>query len=300
MVNFSTLRQMSQQKSERGLKTTLVGIGINVLLALTKGIAGVLGNSFALIADAIESTSDIFSSTLVYIGLRVSSKPRDKNHPYGHGKAEPIVAIVVTLALFAAAIVIIVESIGEIVTPHHAPEPFTLIVLVLVVITKETLFRVVNKVGKEIQSTAVKTDSWHHRSDAITSAAAFVGILVAVIGGKGWESADDWAALAASGIIITNAILLFLPALNEIMDGAPGEDVRERVMAVAAQVPSVRRVEQCLIRKMGLQYIVEIHIWVDGNLSVREGHSIAHRVKDHLLGAGLDLLEVVVHVEPDE
>jgi cation diffusion facilitator family transporter len=289
---------MSQPKAERGLKTTLVGITVNFLLALTKGTAGVLGNSFALIADAIESTSDIFSSTLVYIGLRVSAKPRDKNHPYGHGKAEPIVAIVVTLALFAAAVVIIVESISEILTPHHAPEPFTLLVLVLVVVTKETLFRVVNKVGKEIQSTAVKTDSWHHRSDAITSAAAFVGILIAVIGGKGWESADDWAALAASGIIITNAILLFLPALNEIMDAAPEGNIHERILEIARGVNAVHDTEKCLVRKMGLQFIVELHILVDGALSVREGHSIAHEVKSRLVASELDVLDVIVHVEP--
>jgi len=289
---------MRQQKSERGLKTTLWGIGINFLLALTKGTAGILGNSFALVADAIESTSDIFSSTLVYLGLKVSTKPRDANHPYGHGKAEPIVAIVVTLALLAAAIVIIVESIGEILTPHHAPEPFTLVVLVLVVITKETLFRVVNKVGKEIRSTAVKTDSWHHRSDAITSAAAFVGIAVALLGGKGWESADDWAALAASGIIITNAVLLFLPALNEIMDAAPGGDLDQSVAALARNVPGVIATEKCLIRKMGLEFVVEIHIQVDGAISVREGHGIAHRVKDALLASELSILDVLVHVEP--
>ena len=173
---------MSESKTNQGLKTTLLGILVNIILALCKGIAGVLGHSFALVADAIESTSDIFSSIIVYTGLKISSKPRDENHPYGHGKAEPIAAIIVTLALFAAAIIIIINSIKEIITPHYAPAPFTLVVLVGVVVTKELLFRKVNKVGKSINSTAVKTDSWHHRSDAITSVAVFIGILIALIG----------------------------------------------------------------------------------------------------------------------
>ncbi|MEI8096066.1 MAG: cation diffusion facilitator family transporter [Spirochaetales bacterium] len=285
-------------KANRGLKTTLLGILINLVLALTKGIAGFLGNSFALIADAIESSSDIFSSIAVYIGLKFSSIPKDENHPYGHGKAEPIAALVVTLALFGAALLIIVNSLQEIVKPHHAPEPFTLIVLVGVVITKELLFRFVSKVGKEVGSTAVKTDAWHHRSDALTSAAAFVGISVALLGGAGWESADDWAALVASAIIILNAVLLFVPAFNEIMDAKPAGDYDDKVRALALSVPGVADTDKCHVRKMGLEFVVDLQIRVDGNLTVTAGHEISHRVKDALLASPLGISNAWIHVEP--
>ena len=291
---------MLKDNTSRGLKTTLIGIVINLILAVVKGIAGFVGNSYALIADAIESTSDIFSSTIVFFGLRFSARPRDENHPYGHGKAEPMAAVVVTLALFSAAVVIITQSIQEILTPHHAPAAFTLIVLMFVVITKELLFRLVNKVGTQIASTAVKTDSWHHRSDAITSAAVFVGIVVALVGGRGWESADDWAALVASLIIITNAILLFIPAMNEIMDAKPKGNIHQVVYELANQVVGVVGTEKCIVRKMGLEYVVDLHVRVDGNISVTDGHRISHAVKDTLMEAELGIMEVNIHIEPHQ
>ena len=291
---------MLKDNTSRGLKTTLVGIVINLVLAVVKGTAGFVGNSYALIADAIESTSDIFSSTIVFFGLRFSARPRDENHPYGHGKAEPMAAVVVTLALFSAAVVIITQSIQEILTPHHAPAAFTLIVLMFVVITKELLFRLVNKVGTQIASTAVKTDSWHHRSDAITSAAVFVGIVVALVGGRGWESADDWAALVASLIIITNAILLFIPAMNEIMDAKPMGNIHQVVYELANQVVGVVGTEKCIVRKMGLEYVVDLHVRVDGNISVTGGHRISHAVKDTLMEAELGIMEVNIHIEPHQ
>ncbi len=290
---------MSESKTNQGLKTTLLGISVNLILALCKGIAGVLGNSFALIADAIESTSDIFSSAIVYIGIKVSAKPRDENHPYGHGKAEPIAAIIVTIALFLAAILIIINSLKEIITPHYAPAPFTLYVLVGVILTKELLFRKVNKVGTAINSTAVKTDSWHHRSDAITSAAVFVGIVVALIGGKGWEAADDWSALFASFIIIANAINLFVPAFNEIMDAKPLGNIHSDIYKIANTVNGVSNTEKCIVRKMGLDYIVELHVRVKGNISVTKGHDIAHSVKDKLITSDLSISDAIIHVEPD-
>ncbi len=287
-------------RAERGLKTTLIGILINLVLALTKGIAGILGNSFALVADAIESSSDVFSSLVVYTGLKFSTKPKDDNHPYGHGKAEPIAALVVTLALFAAAIFIIVQSVSEIAHPHHAPAPFTLIVLVVVVITKELLFRFVSKVGKEVRSTAVRTDAWHHRSDALTSLAAFIGISIALVGGAGWESADDWAALAASGVIIVNAILLFLPAFNEIMDAKPQGDYDAQVREIALTVDGVADTDKCHVRKMGLEFVVDLQIRVDGNLTVTQGHDISHLVKDKLIASNLGISTAWIHVEPNK
>ena len=278
----------------------MIGIVVNTLLALVKGIAGFVGNSYALIADAIESTTDIASSLIVWGGLKISALPPDADHPYGHGKAEPLAATIVALTLIGAAIGIAVQSVREIITPHHAPAPFTLVVLVLVVITKETLFRFVFNVGKSVNSTAVKSDAWHHRSDAITSLAAFVGISVSLIGGSGYESADDWAALFASVIILFNAYRILRPAVNEVMDAAPPATVEIAIRKVARGVHGVIALEKCFIRKMGFSYYVDLHVTVDGKISVRKGHDIARRVREALRQSNPSIAEVLIHIEPSD
>ncbi len=282
----------------KGLKTVIVGVIINMLLAAIKIISGIIGNSYALIADGIESTTDIFSSLVVWGGLKIASKPADGNHPYGHGKAESLSAVVVSLALLMAALVICIQSIREIITPHHAPASFTLYVLIGVVITKELLFRFVLDVSKEINSTSMKVDAWHHRSDAITSAAAFVGISVALIGGEGYESADDFAALLASGIIAYNGVRLFKTAMHDIMDTAPSAEFENEIRHLSKTTEGVLDIEKCFIRKSGLTYIVDIHVIVNGNLSVYEGHEIGHRLKDKLCTSNLSISNVMVHIEP--
>ena len=282
------------------MRTTLLGILLNMVLALAKGVAGFLGHSFALMADALESFSDIVSSLIVYFGLRLSLKPPDADHPYGHGKFEPIAAIVVSMSLTGAALTIAVVSVREILTPHQSPAPYTLIVLAGVVIIKEWLFHYVNEVGQSIESTAVRADAWHHRSDAITSSLAFVGISIGLIGGKGYEKADDWAALGASGILLYNAYRQLRPALAELTDAAPPGDIDSAVRRVASAVPGVAALEKCFVRKMGFDLYVDLHVVVDGDLPVREGHRIAHRVKDAILASDSRIAEVLVHIEPLE
>jgi len=298
-TTFSTNAQMTNHPAEKGIRSAAIGIVVNACLALTKGIAGYFGNSYALIADAIESTSDVVSSMIVVSGLRIAAKPRDENHPYGHGKAEPIAAVIVALFLFGAAFTIIFQSIHEIITPHHAPAPFTLIVLIIVVITKESLFQFVFRVAQDVGSTAVRTDAWHHRSDAITSAAAFVGIAIALVGGEGFESADDWAALFASVIIIYNAYTLFRPALDEVMDAAPPADISRQVRETAMAVSGVVGLDKCYVRKMGLEYFVDLHVVVNGSLTVREGHLIGHNVKDTVCASNPRIVDVLIHIEPE-
>jgi cation diffusion facilitator family transporter len=283
-----------------GLRSTLIGILANVLLAAIKATAGVLGNSYALIADAVESTTDVASSLVIWSGLKIAALPPDVDHPYGHGKAEPLAAVVVSLILIAAAIGIAVESARELLNPHHAPAAFTLVVLVLVVVTKETLFRFVFNVGQGINSTAVKSDAWHHRSDAITSAAAFVGISVSLIGGAGYEGADDWAAMFASVIILFNAYRILRPAINEVMDAAPSPEVALGIRQAAQRVEGVLALEKCLIRKMGFSYYVDLHVTVDGDLSVRHGHDIAREVKNAIRASNPNVAEVLVHIEPSD
>jgi cation diffusion facilitator family transporter len=283
---------------KRGLKTTLIGIIASFFLAAIKIFAGITGNAYALIADGIESLTDIFTSSLVLTGLYFASKPADEDHPYGHGKAEPFAGVAVSIGIFIAAMIIVVQSIHEIITPHHAPASFTLIVLVLVIVTKESLFRFVIKVGTSVNSIAVKSDAWHHRSDAITSVAAFIGISIALLGGKGYESADDFAALFASVIIIINAYRIFKPALFELLDTAPPAQVVHKVRDVAIKVENVMSIDKCFVRKMGFDYFVDIHVLVDANLPVHKGHEIAHKVKDELMKEYSNISDVLVHIEP--
>lgn len=286
--------------ASKGLGITLLGIIANLLLAVIKGTAGIIGNSYALIADAIESTADVFTSFVVWNGLRISRKPPDKNHPYGHGKAEPLAAAFVSLALLAAAIVIVIQSFQHIITPHHSPAPFTLGVLVIVFFTKELLFRYASNIGQKIGSSAIKADAWHHRSDALTSAAAFIGILIALVGGAGYESADDWAAMIASGIIVYNAHRIFRPALAELMDTAPPVTVEVNIREVAESVGGVKSLDKCFVKKVGFDYYVDLHVIVDGSLTVKEGHEIAHQVKDTIKESNERIADVLVHIEPFE
>jgi cation diffusion facilitator family transporter len=284
--------------SVRGMRTTALGIAISIVLVFVKFVSGHIGHSFALIADGSETAADVLSSALLWLGLRISLKPADKEHPYGHGKAEPLAGILIALFLIGTAVWIAYNAIVFIRTPHHLPEKFTLAILLVVILIKEAMFRYVLMVGKEINSQAVKSDAYHHRSDAITSIAAFIGILVAVILGKGYESADDWAALIASVIILYNGIHLLRPALNEIMDAAPSNEIVGKVRELAANIPNVDLVEKCFVRKMGFDYYVDLHIQVSPLLTVAQGHEIAHHVKDKLLNSELRIKDVLIHVEP--
>ena len=292
------MKSNSTSAVKQGLKTTLIGIIVSLILAATKIFTGIIGNSYALIADGIESLTDIFTSSVVLTGLYFASKPADEDHPYGHGKAEPFAGVAVAFGIFIAAMIIIVQSVYEIITPHHAPAPFTLIVLVMVIITKESLFRFVIKVADNAKSVAIKNDAWHHRSDAITSAAAFIGISIALIGGPGYESADDFAALFASVIIIINAYRIFKPALYELLDTAPPAKTIQQVRDVAISVENVMGIDKCYVRKMGFDYFVDIHVLVDANLPVYKGHEIAHKVKDELMKTYSNITDVLVHIEP--
>lgn len=281
-----------------GMRSVLIGVFANAALAMVKGLAGFFGNSYALIADAIESAFDIFTSILVWLGLRYALRPPDENHPYGHGKAEPLVACVVSMTLMAAGFVIGVESVREILRPHHPPAPFTLGVLVVVVIAKEMLFRSVARAGEAAESTAVKTDAWHHRSDAITSGAAFIGISIALIGGPGYEAADDFAALLAAGIIAFNAVHLMRPALAELLDAAPPKELADNVRRAAGGVAGVLGLDKCVVRKVGFDLYVDLHVRVHGRLTVHAGHRVAHDVKDAIRAHNARVRDVAVHIEP--
>lgn len=283
---------------KQAIRTTLFSVVSNLFLAIIKGVAGIFGNSYALIADAIESTADVFSSLLVLFGIRYANRPPDENHPYGHGKAEPLVTFLVVVFLIVSAVIIAYQSIINILTPHELPKSWTLYILGAIIIWKEVSYRLVIRRARNLDSTALKADAWHHRSDAITSIAAFIGISIALYLGEGYEAADDIAALFASGIILYNSYLIFRPALGEVMDEHRYDTLENKIRKIALTVPGIRGTEKCLIRKNGMYYLVDLHALVNPEISVRKGHEIAHNLQDTIIEHNPNVVQVLVHIEP--
>jgi cation diffusion facilitator family transporter len=289
---------VSSIRLQRSLRATFTSLAVNVMLTAAKFLAGILGCSQALIADAVESLADILSSIVVWRALVVAEAPPDEDHPYGHGKAEPLAAATVAVMLLIAAGLIAYHSFRGIIEPRLAPSAWTLLVLVVVVGVKEFLFRFVLREAERNRSSAMKADAWHQRSDAITSVAAFIGISIAVAGGKGYENADNWAALAAAFSIAFNGLRQLRPAFNELMDRSPDREIIEQIKQVGATVPGVGRVEKCIVRKMGYQFFVDMHVEVDPQMTVVRSHEIAHQLKDKVRAEIPDVLDVLVHIEP--
>lgn len=289
---------MSETNEQTAIRTTYFSIASNTGLAVIKAIAGIFGNSFALIADAIESTTDIFSSLLVLFGFKYAKRPADENHPYGHGKIEPVITFLIVCILVISASFIAHQSIVNIQTPHSAPKAWTLLLLGAIICWKEVSFRIVIKRSKETNSTSLKADAWHHRSDAITSVMAFLGISIALIFGEGFEIADDVAALLASAFILYNSYLIFRPALAEIMDENLYDELIEEIREVSMTVEGILGTEKCFIRKTGMKYHVDLHAIVNGKISVTEGHNLAHKLKDTLRSQIKNLGHVLIHIEP--
>lgn len=296
---MNTIKHHNSHPAEKGYKTTFIGIGVSIVLAVVKAAAGILGHSFALTADAIESLGDIFTAVVMYAGLKKATDPPDENHPYGHGKAEPLAAIVVVMGLIIAAGFIAYQSINNLSARHHSPEWYTLVVLAMVIVIKETLSRYVSRVGDSVESHALRADAFHHRSDAITSGAAFIGISIALIGGEGYEVADDWAALFASGVILFNAYFIARPAFGELMDEQPEAEWIGEVENVALSHPEVQSIEKLRVRKLGFDVYMDFHLRVAPELSVEKGHQVSHQVKEELLTLHPYLRDILIHLEPE-
>jgi cation diffusion facilitator family transporter len=292
------VRSKLDQSAATGIRASLGGVLVSVLLGAVKIVAGILGNSYALLADGVESMLDVVSGLVVAGSLKIAVQPPDERYPFGYGKIEPAAALVIATALLATAAGIAIQSVREIHVPHHAPEPFTLIVLILVVVVKELLYRYLLRTGKSIDSHAMRTDAWHHRSDSLTSLAAFIGISIALLAGKGYESADDWAALFAAAVIAFNGALLLRTSWREIMDIAVHATVVDDIREIAGQVEGVTGIDLVRVRKSGLGLWVDIHVEVPAEMTVREGHAIAHRVKDALMTSSHNVMDALVHIEP--
>ncbi len=275
-----------------------ISMALNGALAVVKLVAGITGHSNALIADAVESLGDIFSSAIVWGGLVIASRPADEDHPYGHGKAEPLAALAVAVMLIAAAAGIVMQATRGVRIPHESPAWYTLVVLLFVIVIKELMYRYESRTARRINSTAVFVDAWHHRSDALTSAAAAVGITIALIGGEAYAAADDWAALLACLVIVANGLGFARTAVGELMDTNPDTALLDTIRLAALQVDGAEFVEKVLIRKMGSRLYVDLHLEVDPALSVSRAHEIAHKVKDVVMTRWPKVADVLVHVEP--
>lgn len=300
-ISSALITTMAREKLQ---KNTILGFIASVVLSIVKLIAGIFGRSSALVADAVESFADTLGSMLVWQALRMASKPADDKHPYGYGKAEAVAALLVGGMLIVAALYIVMKAFHEIMIPHDPPEAWTLLVLVVIVAVKEILFRVVMQGADEFESDAARADAWHHRSDAITSAAAMIGVSMAVWGPRwfGIQSlvlADEAAAILASGVILITATHLMRPALGELLD-ASSPELASRVVEIAAAIDGVRFIEKVLVRKSGAGYHLDMHLQVDPDLSIRVAHSLAGKVKATLRQQLPNLTGVLIHVEPFE
>ena len=297
-MNSASNPQLAATKLQTGARLALIGLVVNIAFAIIKIVGGIFGNAYALIADGMESALDVAGSIVIWGGLRFAARPPDATHPYGHGKAEPLTAIFVAGIVLLAAIAIAVESARTMFLPHDKPATFTLLILLGVVVVKEALFRYVVRFGRSVESIAVEADAWRHRADVLTSIAAFVGISIALIGGEQWRSADNWAAIFVCLVIATIGVRLLRPALYDILDTAPRSGIVERVRESAAAVKGVVQIDKSFVRKMGLSFYVDLHVEVDGDISVREGHHIAHAVKRAIQESDPRIADVLVHIEP--
>lgn len=301
----SVTSSSADARARRTQRTVLLGLFVNVVLAITKLVAGLIGNCYALVADAVESIADILGSVVIWGGLRIGARPADDNHAYGHGKAEALAALVVAGLVFVAGVGIAVKAIDELLVPHHAPAPFTLIVLVVVVIAKWIMSRYTAHVATQEGSDATGVDAWHHLSDAITSLAAFIGISIALFGEKllwhsdEWAKADDWAALLASGVIAFNGAKMARLPMRELMDTEP-DGVKGQVCETIRAVEGVRGIEKCRARSSGGRHYLEIHVEVDPMMSVRDAHAITGKIKAAVRAKHPRVADVLLHVEPHE
>ena len=264
-----------------------------------------MGRSQALIADGIESSLDVLSACMMWGAIRYAERPPDHDHPYGHGKMESLAAVIGSLSLILAGGALGLHSLREIFflqradTSESVPAGFTLIVLGATIAIKEGLFRWIHFRNTAIESNALQTDAWHHRSDALTSLSAAVGISVALIGGSAWALADDWAALFSCGVIIFNGLSMLRGSIGEVLDAQASPEMVKEILVAVRAVEGVTSAEKCRVRKSGFMRYADIHVRVAGECTVREGHDIAHRVKGRLLSSGFHLADVIVHIEPE-
>ncbi len=289
---------MGETRQHNIQNVTLFSLLSNIVLTIITWIAGVLGNSNAIIANAIESTNDIIASSVVFFGLKYSQKPANEDYPYGRGRIEPIITFIVVLIMILSAVFIVLGAIHNMNTPHALPKKWTLIFVTAFLVWKECCYRLVYKKSKQLNSSALLAEAWHHRSDALTSIATLAGISLALFLGAEYAYLDDVAAIVASIFIVYNAFKIFRPAWGEIMDKNSHEKFKLMIYEDAQLIPDIIQIEKCHVRKVGIYYYIDMHLEVDGKMPVRRGHAISHEFKDLLMDKHHEIGDVLIHIEP--
>lgn len=296
---------MSRQAARAALyrdaiRAAIVGLAINLLLGAVKLAGGLVGHSFALLSDAVNSLGDVVTSTVIVIALWFSQRPPDAEHPYGHSRAEGIAACNVALLVVLSAIAIGWEALRRFGHPQEIPPTWTLAIAASNALIKEALFHYKVRVSRRTGSSAILANAWDHRSDALCSLAVLIGLGIVRWGGETWSGADQVAALVVVLAIVWSASQVFVSSIRELMDLQADEPFVIRVRETAGQVPGVQGVEKLWLRKSGLEYFADIHIEVDPHMTVAAGHEIGHAVKDRLLDEFPLMRDVLVHLEPTQ
>lgn len=292
-------------REKRIMKVTLAGLVVNVILSAGKIAAGVFGRSAAMVADGVHSLSDLLSDIVVLVFVRVSSRGRDKDHEFGHGKFETLATLIVSLILIVVAAQMMVSGLKSIMEVLHGgtiPRPgyVALAAAAVSILAKEVLYRYTIHEGKAVDSPAVVANAWHHRSDAFSSIGSLVGIAGAIFLGDRWVILDPLVCCCISIAILVVAVKMAGPSLKELMDASLPEDVEKEIVALAMSVDGVRNVHELKTRRNGISIIIEAHMVVDPNITVEKAHDIVTAVEDVLRRRYGDGTQISIHIEPSE
>jgi len=291
---------MTYQPNHSAKNAVLFGLFSNLILVALKAGIGILGNSFALIADALESATDSVSSLMLYFGLKYAQRPPDENHPYGHGRFEGLLTFVVVFFLLSSAIGIGIQAIANLQKPQTLPAPFTLIALLGIVAWKETSFWYIRARARRLHSSLLEAEAWHHRADAISSIFGLIGIGLAWMLGPEFAWLDEAAALLSALVLLFNAYRIFRKAFSEFMDEDMYQPMAKEILEIGKELPFILGIPTCKIRKLGARYFVDLHVWVEPEISVALGHAHAHALKDKIKSHLPSIEDVLIHVEPVE
>jgi cation diffusion facilitator family transporter len=291
-------RMNPERSLQRGQGSALKGILVNGALGAAKLLAGLLGHSYALVADASESFADVLGSCVTLYGLRLAAEPADMTHPAGHGRAETLAAALTAIALLAVGGLIFWHALLSLGESRPAPSPWSLLVLIPVILIKERMFHWMRGRGRETGSAALINDAWHQRSDVVTSVAALTGIIFAWAGGPAWNHADSWAAMLASVWLFGTGLWLLGPTLHELMEGSVDPTLLKFIYETSRSCPGILGIDKVWVRKLGMRLMVDLHVEVEPDISVQEGHRLAHEVKAKLQAELPQVRDVMVHVEP--
>ena len=286
-------------------KVTLWGSAVNVVLVVLKFLAGILGHSAAMMADAVHSVSDFATDIVVLAFVRISNKPKDKSHDYGHGKYETLATTLIGVALFAVAVGIFIDGAKKIAFWANGgvltlPGKLALWAALVSILLKELIFQYTNLKAKQLDSQAMKANAWHHRSDALSSIGTAIGIGGALLGGERWAVLDPIASIAVGALIIKVAIDLLKNGVGDLMEQSLPEEVENEIIDIVKSVPEVEKPHELCTRRIGNHYAIEMHILMNGDISLKEAHDKASEIERLLKKRYGEETHVAIHVEPIE